>query len=87
VTRIVGIGSTFLPRFFVGRKTHPSYVEPIDDSPCAGRYHRLPVRNDSGEESKLRDVLELIAKRLDNLEYKRYFRSPEFEHIFKINAD
>jgi len=32
-------------------------------------------------------MLELIAKRLDNLENKRYFLSPELEHIVKINAE
>jgi len=32
-------------------------------------------------------VLKLIAKRLDNLENKRYFLSPEFEHISRNNAD
>jgi len=62
-------------RFFVGRKTHPSYVEFTDDSPYAGLYDRIPARNDSGEDSKLRDVLELIAKRLDNLKNKIYFKS------------
>jgi len=29
----------------------------------------------------------LIATRLDNLENKKYFPSPEFEHFLKINAD
>jgi len=57
-----------------------------DDSPYAGRYDRIPARNDSGDDSKLRDVLELIAKRLDNLENKGYFPSPEFEHSAGINA-
>jgi len=37
--------------------------------------------------SKLRDVLELIAKRLDNLKNKRYLPSPEFEHMVKVNAN
>jgi len=67
LSRPVKIGPPFLPRFFVGRKTHPSYVESTDDTPCAGRYDRLPVRNESGDDTKLRDVLKLIAKRLDNL--------------------
>jgi len=35
----------------------------------------------------LRDVLELIAKRLDSLENKRYFPSPDLDHISRINAD
>jgi len=83
----VGIGPPFLPRFFAGRETHPSYAESTDDTPCAGRHDRLPSRNDCGDDSKLRDVLELIAKRLDNLENKIYFSSPEFELIVKINAD
>jgi len=81
LSRSVGIGSTFLPRFFVGRETYPSYVESTDDSPpCAGRYvDRQPVRNNesSSDDNKLRDVLELIAKRLDNLENKIYFPSSQ----------
>jgi len=67
LSRPVEIGPPFFPRFFVGRETHPSYVESTDDTPCAGRYERIPARNDAGDDSKLRDVLELIAKRLDNL--------------------
>jgi len=44
----------------------------------------MPARNDSSDDSALKGVLELIAKRLDNLENKRYFPSPEFEHLSKI---
>jgi len=32
-------------------------------------------------------MIELIAKRLENLKSKRYFPSPEFEHMAKINTD
>jgi len=68
----------------------PSYVESTDDlTPCACSYVDFqPVRNyESRNDSKLRDMLELIARRLNNLTNRRYFSSPEFEYIAKINAE
>jgi len=47
----------------------------------------MPARNDSSDDNALKDVLELIAMRLDNLESKRYFPSPEFEHSVRTKAD
>jgi len=89
ISRPVEIGSPFLIRFFVGRETHPSYVESTDDSPYYASWcNRIPAtnRNDSGND-KVTDMLELIAKRLDNLENNRYFPSHELDHISRINAD
>jgi len=88
LSQTVAIGPfPFPPMFFVGRKTHPSNVKFTDNSPYAGRDDRIPARNDSGYDSKLRDVLELIAKGLEILENKIYFPSPEFEHIARFIAD
>jgi len=77
----------FNSRVFVSRETHPSYVDSAHESPNASRNDCMPATDSSGHDSSLKNGLELIAKRLDNLENKRYFPSPDFEHSVKINAD
>jgi len=47
----------------------------------------MPATYSPGDDSALKDVVELIAKRLDNLENKIYFPSLKFEHSEKIRSD
>jgi len=77
----------FTPMVFVDREAHPSYVDSTHESPYASRNDCMPATDSPGYDSSLKDMLELIAKILDNLENKIYFRSPDFEHSVKINAD
>jgi len=76
----------FIAGFFVGTETHPSYAEFIYESHHASRYDCMPANDYSGINSAIAEVLEVIAKRLESLENKRYFPSPEFEHFSKIYA-
>jgi len=47
----------------------------------------MPALDSPGNDSSLRDMLELISKRLENLENKRYFSIPNFEQNVRRNAD
>jgi len=47
----------------------------------------MPDKNSSGNDSSLKDMLELISKRLENLKNRRYFPSPDFEHSVWRNFD
>jgi len=93
VSRSVGlfrpdkIGPSFTPRFHVGRETYLSGVESTKNTPYASRRDCSPTRNESSDNSALRDILELIAKRLDSLENRRYFPSPEFEQNIRAKTD
>jgi len=75
------IGSSFTPRFNVDRENYPSGVETGIYTPFTGRRDRSPTPSESsGQFDKLTDVLELIAKRLESLENRKYFSSPEREN-------
>jgi len=77
----------FTPRIFVGRKTHPGYVDSSHESPYASQSDCVPASDFPGNDSSLKDMLELISKRLKNLENKIYFSSPDFEQSVRKNAD
>jgi len=76
----------FTPKVFVGRETHPSYVDFVCEFLYASQDDCMPATDSPGNDSTLKDILELIMKRLDNLETKIYFPSPEFEHSLRGNA-
>jgi len=73
------------PEILVGRETRPSYVDSTHESPYANRYDCMPANDYSGDNSSLKDILELMSKKLASLETKRYFPSPEFEQNLKNN--
>jgi len=77
----------FTPRVFVGSKTHASYIHSNHESPYASRDDCMPATDFSGNDSSLKDMLELISKRLENLESKRFFLSHDFEHSARRIAD
>jgi len=73
----VGIDSLFSPRSFVGRETHPRYFGFTDEPPYVGRRDHMTARSDyNSNDNGLKDVLDLIAKRLDNLDHRKYIPSP-----------
>jgi len=75
----VGENAPFSNEILGGRETHPSRFDSAHESPYANRYDCMPAHDYSGDNSSLKDILELVSKRLSNLETKRYFPSPEFE--------
>jgi len=77
----------FTPRTFVCRETHPGFVDPNYKNPYASRIDCMPASEVTGYDSSLRDMLELISKRLENLENKRYFLSPDFENSARMSAE
>jgi len=72
----VGNDSPFSPRSFLDRIISPKYFGFTDEPPYVGRRDHMTARSDyNSNDSCLRDVLELITKRLDNLEHRKYFPS------------
>jgi len=82
----VELYTPFTPRVLVGREKHPTYVDSTHESPYASRNDCMPAKDSPGNDSSLKDMLELISK-LDNLENNIYFPSPDFEHSVRVKAD
>jgi len=67
----------FTPWVFVGRETHPSYLDSTHEFPFASQSDCMPALDSPGKDSSSKGMLELISKSLENLESKRYFQSPD----------
>jgi len=83
-----GIDSPVSPRPFVDKETHPRYFGLTDEIPYIGRYDHIPARSVYiSSDSGMKDVLDLIAKRFDTLDHRKYFPCPiEVEKPAKITA-
>jgi len=73
----VSVDSLFPFWFFVDRGTYQRYFSFGSETHVAGQNDHVLYRDAYGtDHDSLRGELELIAKRLDNLEQRRYFPSP-----------